>query len=440
MRTEELLTRVRAAAGGAEPMTEMAPLIETVELSTQDILRRFLADSEHDVEMPGATREKIAGALNEYLGGLSRMRQASLAQDPRALSMSVDEAERTVQSVRAAQSEHQATFTQGATVFPYLNRLLTRYALARAGGDRTRLATLLKEAPSFVHWLRFEMAARQVSPSAAQQVYHLQQLLEAVSTTVQSGGPLPDIQADLSQLAPHLAVMLEEPLKPGAEKGPTPIPAVNRVFEALATCTGEDDEVDFLLTVLSQCRTSLRSVVPPGGMLEAMRRLNFVLNSLDKMEHCLRERTAFEELVAAANQLEASSKTLAATVLASAPKTVAAAIPAHANTKGMPLIFSSVLDAGYAFLDGLCDGSTVQAAAQHLDAAAGKMQADASKVSQSDARLDAVQEGLELMREAAQTMRGLATSGNANMLEFARTQCRQAIERLEVAGVIKGNF
>ncbi|MBN9414252.1 MAG: hypothetical protein J0I12_02380 [Candidatus Eremiobacteraeota bacterium] len=418
----------------------MAPLIESVELTTQHILRQFMADTEYDVEMPPPTREKIAGALNVYIGGLARMRQASLDQDPRALSMSVDEAERNVNSVRSAQTEHHSTLAQGVTVFPFLNRLLTHYALARAGGDRTRLMSLLQEAPSFVHWLRFEMAGRQVSPMAAQQVYHLQQLLDAVRTTVQSGGPLPDIQPDLTQLAPQLAVMLEEPLRPGAEKGPTPISAVNRVFQALETCTGEDDEVDFLLTVLSQCRTSLRSVVPPGGMLEAMRRLNFVLNSLDKMEHCLRERTAFEELVAAAGQLEASSKTLAAAVTTAAPKATHQPIPSNPNTKGLPVIFASVLDAGYAFLDGLCDASTVRAAAQHLDTAASKMQKESAAIPQGDSRLDAIQEGLELMREASETLRGLAASGNANMLEFARTQCRQAIERLEVAGVIKGIF
>lgn len=440
MRTEELLTRVRAAAGGAEAMSDMVPLIESVELTTGHTLRQFLTEAEYDIEMPPGTRDRISGALNDYLGSLARMRQSAVSDDPRSLSQCVDEAERNVKAVRTAQSEHQATLSQGATVFPYLNRLLTHYAVARNGGDRQRLLSLLKDFPSFVHWLRFELAARQVSPVAAQQIYHLQQLLKAISATVQSGGQLPDIQQDLTELAPRLAGMLEEPLRPGAEKGATPIPAVNRVFQALETCTGADDEVDFLLTVIRQCRTSLRSVVPPGGLLMVMRRLNFVLSSLDKMEHCLRERTGFEDLVAAAGQLEASSKTLAETVAASAPAPVPQTLPPSPQTKGMPVIFASVLDAGYAFLDGKCDAATVKAAAQHLDAAATKMQKESSKVSQSDSRLEAIQEGLELMREAAETLRGLATSGNANMLEFARTQCRQAVERLEVAGVIKGNF
>lgn len=441
MRTEELMTRVRAAAGGAEPMTDMAPLIETVELTTQHTLRQFLADAEYDIEMPPPTREKIAGALNEYLGGLARMRQASLAEDPRALSMSVDEAERNVNTVRSAQDEYQTTLTEGATVFPYINRLLTHYAAARAGGDRQRLLALLKDSPSFVQWLRFEMAARQVSPVAAQQVYHLQQLLDAVSATVQAGGQLPDIQQDLTGLAPRLAGMLEEPLRPGADKGPTPIPAVNRVFQALETCTGADEEVDFLLTVISQCRTSLRTVVPPGGMLMVMRRLNFVLSSLDKMEHCLRERTGFDDLVAGAGQLEASAKTLASTMTASAPPpTAPKPIPSSIHTQGMPAIFRSVLDPAYALIEGHCDADTVRAAAQHLDGAASKMQKETARIAQGDARLEAIQEGLELMREAAEALRAVAASGHASMLEIARNQCRQAIERLEVAGVIKGNF
>ena len=421
-------------------MTDMAALIETVELTTGHTLRQFLADTENDIEMPPPTRQKIADALNEYLAGLGRMRQASLAEDPRALSQCVDEAERNVNMVRTAQTEHQSALTQGATVFPFLNRLLTHYAAARNGGDRQRLLALLKDAPSFVHWLRFELAARQVSPLAAQQIYQLQQLLEAVTATVQSGGLLPDIQQDLSELAPRLAGMLDEPLRPGAEKGATPIPAVNRVFQALETCTGEDDEVDFLLTVIMQCRTSLRSVVPPGGLLMVMRRLNFVLSSLDKMEHCLRERTGFDDLVAAAGQLEASAKTLAQTVAASVPPPPPQPIPNSPHTQGMPVLFRSVLDPAYAFLEGQCEAQTVRAAAQHLDAAASKMQKETSRSSQSDPRLDAIQEGVALMGEAAEALRGLAASNNAQMLEFARTQCRQAIERLEVGGVIKGSF
>ncbi len=421
-------------------MADMAALIESVELTTGHTLRQFLTDSEFDIEMPPPTREKIAGALNEYLAGLSRMRQACLAEDPRVLSQCVDEAERNVNSVRAAQTEHYSTLTQGATVFPFLNRLLTHYAGARNGGDRQRLLALLKDAPSFVLWLRFELAARQVSPVAAQQIYHLQQLLEAVRATVQSGGLLPDIQRDVAELAPRLAGLLDEPMRPGAEKGPTPIPAVNRVFQALETCTGEDDEVDFLLTVIRQCRTSLRSVVPPGGLLMVMRRLNFVLGSLDKMEHCLRERTGFDDLVAAAGQLEASAKTLAETVAASLPPPTPKPIPTSVHTQGMPVLFRSVLDPAYAFLEGQCDADTVRAAARHLDAAVVRMQKETARSSQADSRLDAIQEGMQLMREAAESLRGLAASNNGQMLEFARTQCRQAIERLEIGGVIKGSF
>ncbi|MFN8612170.1 MAG: hypothetical protein U0931_31790 [Vulcanimicrobiota bacterium] len=434
------MTRVRAAAGGAEPMAEMAPLIESVELGTQQILRQFLADSEGDAEMAAASREKIVAALGDYLTALGRMREAALGGDPRTLSQSVDGAEACVQSVRVAQDEYQAGLVQGATVFPFLNRILTRYAQARLGADRTRLLALLREAPSFIHWLRFEMEAREVPPQASQQVFHLRQLLEAVAATVAAGGVLPDIEADVAQLAPQLAVMLEQPLRSGAAKGPTPISAVNRVFKALETCTGEEDEVDFLLTVLGQCRTALRTVVPPGSMLEPMRRLNFVLNSLDKMERCLRERTAFEELVAAAGQLEASSKTLAAAMAACAPAPVPQSIPPSPHTHGLPVVFASVLDAGYAFVGGNCDAATVRAAASHLDGAASKMQKETARASQSDSRLDSIQQGLELMREAAESLRGLAGSGNANLLEFARVQCRQAVEHLEVAGVIKGNF
>ncbi len=438
MRTEELLTRVRAAAGGAEPMPDMAPIIETVELTTQQTLRQFLADAESDVGMPPLTREKIAGALHEYLGGLARMRQASLSENPRALSQSVDEAERNVNMVRAAQTEHYTSLAQGATVFPYLNRLLTQYTMARAGADRQPLLALLKDSPNFVQWLRFELAARQHSPLAAQPIDHLQKLLETVLASLPSGGQLPDIQQELMELAPRLAGMLEEPIRPGAEKGPTPIPAVNRVFQALESCTGADEEVDFLLTVISQCRTSLRSVVPPGSMLMVMRRLNFVLNSLDKMEHCLRERTGFDDLVAVAGQLEASANTLASTLAASAPQpTAPRPIPPSPKTQGMPAIFRSVLDPGYALIEGVCDAETVRAAAQHLDGAAGKMQEETAQFPQGGARLEAIHEGLQLMRQAAEALRGLAASSNANLLEVARGQCRQAIERLEVAGVVK---
>lgn len=434
MRIEQLLFRVRRALAEGEPLPELAPLIESAEVSTQQTLHRFLSDSEGDVEMTPASREAISQALQAYLVVLARMRVAALAEDRVTLHGLGSEAQKSVMNVRQAQSAHQASLAQGATVFPYLNRLLLQFSAARAGGDRQRLLGLLRQSPGFLQWLRFELAGRTVSPVDAQAVFHLQQLLQAVEHSVQSGEALPDIQPTVVELAPRLAGLLAEPLKDGPP-GQTKIPAVDRVFQALEICTGADEEVDFLLAVVDQCRTSLQNVVPTDSPAEMVLRLNFVLSSLDKMDHCLRERTGFEDLVAAAGQLEASSNTLFETVLEGQKPQPGQPGNLCPQTLGLPLIFRSVLEPAYAFVDGRSDRNTVAAAADHLESAASKMQKEASRATGGDARLQAIQEALELMREAAETLRGLAASGNANLLEFASSLCRQAAERLEGAGV-----
>lgn len=426
--------RVRRALAEGESLPELAPLIESAELSTQQTLRKFLSDSEGDLEMTAASRETISQGLEAYLLILAKMRTAALAEDRVTLHGSCAEAEKSVMRVREAQLAHQSSLTNGATVFPYLNRLLLQFAAARTGGDRQRLLGLLRESSGFIQWLRFELAGRTVSPIDSQAVFHLQQLLQAVQSSVQSGEALPDIQPTVVELAPRLAGLLTQPLKDGPP-GPTKIPAVNRVFQALEICTGADEEVDFLLAVVDQCRTSLQNVVPADSPAEMVLRLNFVLSSLDKMDHCLRERTGFEDLVAAAGQLEASSNTLSETVLEARKAQPGQAGSFCPQTLGLPAIFRSVLEPAYAFVDGRGDANTVAAAADHLESTASKMQKEASRATGGDTRLAAIQEGLELMREAAETLRGLAASGNANLLEFAASLSRQAAERLEGAGV-----
>jgi hypothetical protein len=435
IRTEELLARVGQVVAGIDPPQEVIPLIEATMSSTEQNWQRFLLESTEDAEMPTETRERIAKALEDYLESLTRMRQAAGSEDLALLATTLDEAEKDVTAIRQAQDDHKATLSAGPTPFPYLNRLLIQYAAVRQGADSMRLVALLDEASSFLQWIRTELATREVDPSDAQTAFHLQQFLEALQGAVLADEALPEVHNDIIELASHLAGLLTQPLLEAEEPGPTPIPAVNQVLQALSSCTGSPEEFDFLLSVLDQCRNYLRTILPVTSPPDVVASLNAVLASLDEMERCLREQIGYEELVASATDLESSATALSNTLADCQDTDEAGSSEFTSMTEGLHVMFRSVLRPAFAFVDGGSDPDTIFAASEHLERAASQMQAEAQKATQGDERLDGIQEALELMNEAAEMLRELASTGNPKMLEIATGLCHQASGLLNEAGI-----
>lgn len=435
VRTEELLVQVGQAVAGHQSPQDLVPMIEVVAATTQATWQKFLIETTEDAEMPAETREAIAKALEDYLDSLERMREAASTEDLQALAGVAQDAQQNVESIRAAQDAHKAALAQGPTSFPYLNRLLIQYAVARDGGNSMRLRALLNDSGTFTQWLRTELAGREVSPEEAQSVFHLQQFLDALQQAVEGDGELPDIEEDLADLAAHLQTLLVLPSTDAHLVGPTPIPAVNQVLHALSSCSGSQVEFDFLLSVIDQCRSSLRGILPISSPSDLVSHLNTVLENLARMEECLTQQIGFDELVTSATDLEFSANALDQAISDSRGSSRGAE-EYSPQTEGLHPMLRSVLEPAYVFLDGGGDADTVFEASDHLELTATSMRKDAAERGiEGDERTLAIQDAVEFMNEAAEMLREVATNGNSKLLEMATALCFQAAARLQEAGI-----
>ena len=301
-------------------------------------------------------------------------------------------------------------------MFPFLNRLLLH------GADSPRLSALRKEAPGFLHFLRQDLAARGAAPSEGHAVFQLQQLLEG----------LPASRDEVVAVAQRIAGTLSASPRP-EEPGPTSIAAVNQVLQALSSCSGAEEELDFILALATQCRNSLRRLAPSS----AVEPLNLALGSLERMERAIRETRDFEELLAAASELEASANALAESlepVLATSLDE-ADSKEFDRRTKGLSPLFRSVLEPGFSFLSGRIGGDPVLAASDHLDQVASQIYREATRHPIKDRRLELLREALESMQDAAEALRSLESSRDPQTFEVATTLCFQASEQLNQAGI-----
>ena len=435
VRTEELLVRLNQAANNEFSLEELVPLVERAHSSAQKSWERFIHEQTENVEMPIETRETIAVALESYLDCLLEIREAANKGQQGPLASLAREAEMRVKTIRKAQDSHRQTLASGPTLFPYLNRLLLQYNAVRHGKDAQRLLVLLKDSPSFIQWIRTEVKSRSVDHIDMQLVFQLRQFLEALHNSVLKNEALPDIEDDLGDLASQIAGSLARPRVESKELGPTTIPSVNQVLEALSTWTGNSEEFEFILSLMGQCRNSLRTVTPVSSPPFVVESLNRLLACLDTLEQCLMEQIGFDQLVQSASKVEIAAKSLAEAVDNFEMNRLRNTTPFSDTTKGLSPMFRSVLQPGYNFLDGRADVDLVLQASEHLENSAIGIQNEATRTKAGDKRLEAIQQALGFMREASGMLRELATSGNPKWIDIATGLCFQATDHLSEAGI-----
>jgi len=434
-RTEEFFAEIRACLRGELPS---AALVRTIDATIQDMndkLRGFVEATEGDPEMPQQIRSDISQALHSYLECLTYMRDVTASEDMTLLGEAGVEAQKRVEDLRNAQMAHRDALSAGPTHFPYLNRLLIQYDAVRKGEDNGRLLALLSDAPNFSQWLRNELTIRTVGPEQVQMVFHLDQFIKALGSSLESGEDLPEIEDDLVNLSSHFAGLLAEAPGSEATDGPTPILAVNQVFQALSSCTGAELETDFLVSVIDQCRIYLRTILPIDSSGIVVAELNAVLAGLDDIESCMKERTGYDELLQAAGALENSANRLAEVVAETEGDSSSHPVEFSPQTEGLPLIFRSALEPAFSFLESRSDADSVFAASEHLEMSASEMQREMGRIPQDDPRLDKLSEGLDLMRETAGLLQELAQNGNPRLLEYAVDLSVQAADKLAEGGL-----
>ena len=424
-RTEELFARIRRVCDGEESAEDVEPLIEATHFSMERARQEFLLHSSGDPEMSPGIRDKIAGALEQYLNTLLDLKDAAAADDLDALADGVEQAEQNVQNVRAAQDEHRAALATGATLFPFLNRVLIGLAAVNSGAEKERLVALLVEGASFFRSLRNELNRRGASPVKSQVVYHLQQSLEGLRTALADGTALPEIDEEVTTLASELAGLLAEPLLDSAESGATSLPAVNQVLQAVEALNSGSDALDFLLALLNQCSDYLRGLLPVTSPPDHVECLNELMDSLDALQQWAVEGADPQEKADVIADVVACASVLSEAVASSGDST-----PYDEHVGTLPPVFKNPLLHGYLYLDGQGSADNVYSASDHLYSSAEQMTAQASQIPAGDPSREPVNEALDMIREAAEMLKGLAETANPAYLEAASGLCHEAAELL----------
>lgn len=382
-------------------------------------------------EMPESVRGELAGGLGAYIDALRSLEQLN---DPSQVQERMSDLQRAVKAIRSAQQEHQRFLSEGPTMLPFLNRFLLHYEAARRGEVSPALSRILEEHPTFLQWMSRELEQRPVDPSLSQLLFQLRQFFITVGQALEAGEELPEVYEDIVEIGSELADgLLLEPHSISSQ-GPTPISAVNRIFEALGSATGDHEELGYLISIIDQCKKYLRTVCPTRSDPRLFQALARVLRHLDAMEECLQKSEGFDALVACAEGLEKDTIELADQV-EKVMKSEAWSSPLYEQqTSGLPDFFRSHLLPAYKFVDGSAEPESVVEAAEHLEASAAYFQSLLNGA-EDDGQKNQVEQALALVAEVSGLLRSLAESGEEGLLSFASGACAQATSMLQEAGV-----
>ena len=334
--------------------------------------------------------------------------QDALPEGAEAVQRQVEETLERVKRVRTLQIEHEASLAVGPSSFAFVNRLL-RLDLAGA-------RNLLPDRFSFLQLLRDELALRTLGPRDSQVLFDLQAVLDR---DVQD---LASFQADLLAAAGRLAPLLNRPAqnRPGgllSELG------LERLVSLLSGYQGKPEEG--VESALTRCRSALQRSVPPSSPPAALTALSKLLAHLDLIQEDLQEAPLeLAEIRGHAQPLSLLAEELQQTLVV-APS----AQSYRAETEGLPIIFRSVLEPAFAFLEGGGDADRVFAASQHLQAMLDQMDENEPEPAED------LEEALEVLSEAIEALQAVAGTGGPLQLELATELCWDAAGKLKAAGI-----
>ena len=407
MRIEELMAQVQQTLAEGGSLIELEEPIQAVLDVTEENLERFLADTEADSEMPAETRDQLREALESCLDALEGMQDA-LPEGSEAVQRQVDQTLEKVKRVRSLQLEHEASLSAGPTTFAFVNRLLTR--------DLAGTRMLLQDRFSFLQLLRDELALRMLAPRDSQVLFDLQAVLDR---DVQD---LPAFQADLLTAAGRLEPLLSRPAH-GRASGLLSVLGLERLVTLLKEYQGKLEEG--VESALTRCRSAVQQSVPPSSPPAALQALSKLLSRLDLVQEDLQEAPQeYAEIRGHAEALAHLGQELQrALVVAPGPQSY------RAETEGLPIIFRSVLEPAYAFLEGRGDANLVFAASQHLQVLLDQMDENEPEPAEQ------LEEALQVLSEAIEALQAVAGTGGPLQMELATELCWDAAAKLKAAGI-----
>lgn len=431
MTTEEFFATLLRYAQGRQPEDDVAAAIASNLALSQERERLFQSQfPPGSPELNFQLRGEMEKCFADYFAALTPLTQQL---SPEAVEAALPELQRAVKALRGAQVEYQQSIAEGPTVLPYLNRFLLHYEVVRGGEDGSKLQTLVAEHPTFLQWLSKELAKRDVDPFTSTLLYQLRSFFSSVESALSTGEPLPEVAEDISEIGRILAeALLVEPHQ--TEQGPTPIPAVNQVFEALANLTGDHEEIGYMLDLLSQCRYSLRSTCPTRSKPEVIQALSDVLSTVESMEAVFRGQGSFEALEGYAERLESQANTLHAMVQEIVAGEVFKSELFEEHTRDLPPLYQSLLLPAYRMMEAGGSPAEVEDAADYLEDNTDYYESLLAQAPDEDSKV-LLEESLASARDAAKLLRNFAEEGNPALLSLICLNLRQSTEKLRNAGV-----
>lgn len=431
MTTEEFFaTLLRYAQDQESPETASSAIMANLALS-EERHRQFQTDfPEGSLELSAELRKALDEGFRDYLRVLTALSQELSSE---TATRALPELQQAVRKIRTAQMEHQQNLAEGPTMLPYLNRFLLYYNHARSGGDKEGLVKVLSEYATFLQWLSKELARREIDPAINALVFQLRGFFSSVERGLAAGEELPAVAEDITELGQVLSEALSAETT-GGQQGPTQIPAINQLFEALATLTGDHEEMGYIMSLIAQCRRYMRATCPTRSSADIIKGLGVVLGRLEQMERIFEGREGFEALEECAEQLEHETNRLFALVQQQTQSEKFESPLFEEHTEGLPPFYKSLLLPAYRMVEAGGQPEQVEAAADFLEASSEHYQSLLAQLDSEDSKLS-LEESLASARDAASLMRALAEEGNPALLPLISMHCRQSTEKLREAGV-----
>lgn len=428
-RTEKLLTLLRCFHAGEEESDDVLSALEMTYENIRRTRQMFLIESANDVGMSSFHRERIGETLKTYLDTLNMLLEAVADSDSEQIDILIDEVERNVSDIRAAQDDQRAELAQGPTHFPFLNRVLLEYEAVRAGGDKKNLVTLLGKSSIFLRFLRTELGARGVSPLKIQSVFHLQQALESLELALVEERESTNVRSELEELSGQLAGLLASPLLASSDSGPTPFPGINQVLVALTTVSDSREDTEYFSQLVDQHQHQLRASVGLSCPAEHLDLLDLVLDDLGELKQCVLDGASRDEVTEIRTELMTNAIELFDILGGNEDPTEAYSD----SLDGLPVLFSSLLLPAFRFLDGQSSADDVYNAAEAMEGAVDELIESTDGLPQEHEAYDLLQDAFESMREVAEMLRQLAECADRQYLEIATSLCYHAAESLSQA-------
>lgn len=414
--SDAILDLTRKIARGEDHREALAGLLEQALPATDQQLQSFVEHAPQNPEFTDEMVEQFQDGLRNLKAAFAKL-QGMLGQPPSAdWNEPAEFLQRTMVSIRKAQSAHQELIEDGDTSHLYLNRLLIHlrsWQEGRAPGPMT--VALVEAMPHFQQDLQSFIDEFEDPAVQDRMNVHMEKLMDschAVVEAVQAGSASSD---DLShwigqivQFSQDLDQTLAETVESHLSTGPTPFPVVNLVNAAMDRYLNQLIPAEDLADTMDQCEDWLRAQLPA----DTDPSLSQAAEELFKVLQDMRKTTLagdVDQLVSQRESLFAAAENLAMFAAVLSPddevvnlvSTEGLAGGGASDQRPMPQLLAQILQQAESYLSGSQNSDNLEESVQALERLVSSTEGQMSRSRDSKEVRERTQQALELLNEAS---------------------------------------